>query len=69
MHPRDAPHLFVQKNNVNEFNYKVHNAMSAKKFSINTHNSVIGAHSHGLRDKVLKQIPSDHRKLNNCILF
>ena len=61
-YPRDAAHLFVQNSKVNDFNNEAHNALSGKKYSIKAQDSVIGAQSPELRDKVLKQIPSDPRK-------
>ena len=32
------------------------------KYTIKAHDSVVGASSHELRDKILRQIPSDPRK-------
>ena len=61
-HPVDAPHLFVQNAKVDEFNQRVHNAASVNKFRINAQNSVIGATSIDLRNKILRQIPNDPRK-------
>lgn len=59
---KNAPHLFIQNAKVNEFNDKAQNALSGTKYSIKAHDSVIGAESHELRDKTLKQVPSDPRK-------
>ena len=61
-YPRDAPHLIIQNKKVNTFNDKAHHSLPATKYSIKSHDSVIGAKSHELRDKILKQIPSDPRK-------
>ena len=61
-YPKDAPHLFIQNSKVNDFNCKVHNALTGMKYSIKAHDSVVGAESQELRDKLLKQIPSDPRK-------
>ena len=61
-HPMDAPHLFIQNKKVNEFNERVHNAATGEKFSIKAIDSVIGANSAQLRDKILSQIPNDPRK-------
>ena len=61
-YPIDAPHLFIQNAKVNEFNDRAHRAISGTKYSIKAHDSVIGAESQQLRDKILKQIPSDPRK-------
>ena len=61
-YPVDAPHLFIQNAKVNEFNDRAHRAISSTKYSIKAHDSVIVAQSQELRDKILKQIPSDPRK-------
>ena len=61
-HPVDAPHLFVQNAKVDEFNQRVHNAASGNKFRINAQDSVIGATSIDLRNKILRQIPNDPGK-------
>lgn len=61
-YPIDAPHLFIQNAKVNEFNDRAHHAISGTKCSIKAHDSVIGANSQQLRDKILQQIPSDPRK-------
>ena len=61
-YPKNAPHLFTQNVKVNEFNDIVHNSLSGTKYSIKAHDSVIGAESQELRDKILKQVPSDPRK-------
>ena len=47
---------------MNDFNCKAHNALTGMKYSIKAHDSVVGAKSQELRDKLLKQIPSDPRK-------
>ncbi|XP_028403418.1 ATP-dependent DNA helicase PIF1-like [Dendronephthya gigantea] len=60
--PMDVPHLFIQNQKVNEFNDKVHKEASGEKFSIKAVDSVIGANSVQLRDKILSQIPDDPRK-------
>ena len=62
LYPKDAPHLFIQNAKVNDFNDKAHNALTGTKYSIKAHDSVVGAESQELRDKILKQIPSDPRK-------
>ena len=61
-YPMDAPHLFIQNAKVNEFNDRAHRAIPGIKYTIKAHDSVIGAESQELRDKILKQIPSDLRK-------
>ena len=60
--PLDAPHLFIQNAKVDEFNIRAHNAARGNKFRINAQDSVIGANSPELRDKILTQIPKDPRK-------
>jgi len=61
-YPKNAPHLFIQNAKVNEFNDRAHNALLSTKYSIKAHDSVVGAESQELRDKILKQIPTDPRK-------
>ena len=57
--PKDAPHLFLQNSNVNA----THNSLPAgTKYSIKAHDSVVGVDSRELREKILKQVPSDPRK-------
>ena len=58
----DIPHLFIQNKKVNDFNEKVHHAAKGKKYTIKSQDSVIGANSSELRDKIMKQIPDDLRK-------
>ena len=55
--PMDVPHLFIQNQKVNEFNERVYNAATGEKFSIKAVDSVIGANTSELRDKILNQIP------------
>ena len=47
---------------MNDFNCKAHNALTGMKYFIKAHVSVVGAESQELRDKILRQIPSDPRK-------
>ena len=61
-YPIDIPHLFIQNSKVDEFNNRVHMAASGDKYNIKALDSVIGANSAELRDKILKQIPVDPRK-------
>ena len=61
-YPKDAPHVFIQNAKVNDFDARAHNALPGIKYSIKAHDSVIGADSHQLRDKILSQIPNDPRK-------
>ena len=60
--PIDVPHLFIQNNNVNEFNKRVHRAAIGEKYSIKAVDSVVGANCIELRDKIMSQIPDDPRK-------
>ena len=53
-YPIDSPHLFIQNAKVNEFNDRAHHAISSTKCSIKAHDSVIGANSQQLRDKILQ---------------
>ena len=54
--------MFIQNAKVYNFNVRVHNALPGTKYSIKAHDSVIGADSEELRNKVLNQIPDDPRK-------
>ena len=49
--PIDAPHLFVQNAQVDEFNQRIYNAATGNKYKINAQDSVIGANSSELREK------------------
>ena len=60
--PIDAPHLFIQNAKVDEFNERVHNAATGNKYQIKAQDSVIGANSSELRERILTQIPNDPRK-------
>ena len=61
--PIDVPHLFIQNAKVDEFNERVHNAaITGNKYQIKAQDSVIGANSSELRDKILTQVPNDPRK-------
>ena len=42
---KDAPHLFIQNEKVNEFSNAAHSALSGTKYSIRAYDSVIGADS------------------------
>ena len=61
-HAKDAPHLFIQNAQVNDFNDQAHRAIAGTKYCIKAHDSVVGAESEQLRDKILKQVPIDPRK-------
>ncbi len=67
-YPMNVPHLFFQNAMVNEFNDRVHRAAPGEKYTINAQDSVIGATSAELRDKIMKQIPHDPRKTKQIIL-
>ena len=51
--PIDGPHLFIQNAKVDEFNERVHNAAVGNKYRIKAQDSVIGANSAELREKIL----------------
>lgn len=57
-YPLDAPHLFTENEKVNKFNDRAHRSISGTKYTIKAHDSVIGATSTELRDKIMKQIPN-----------
>ena len=61
-YPIDVPHLFIQHSKVDKFNIRVHRAATGDKYTIKALDSVIGANSPELRDKIFKQIPLDPRK-------
>ena len=65
--PMNVPHLFIQNIKVNEFNERVHQAGTCGKHSIKAVDSVIGANSAQLRDKIISQIPNDPRKTKQII--
>lgn len=66
--PIDAAHLFIQNAKVDEFKQRAHNAATGNKFTINAQDSVIGAISPELRNKILRQIPNDPRKTKTVSL-
>ena len=66
--PIDAPHLFIHNAKVDEFNVRAHNAARGNKFRINARDSVIGANSPELRDKILTQILKDPTKTKQLAL-
>ena len=59
---QDVPRLFIQNSKVNEFNEKAHNASQGSKYKIKAQDSVIGANSTELKNKIMQQIPNDPRK-------
>ena len=63
----DVPHLFVQNARVSEYNSRVHHALPGIKYEIKAQDSVIGANSVELRDKIMKQIPTDPRKTKQLV--
>ena len=63
----DVPHLFVQNAKVSEYNSRVHHALPGIKYEIKAQDSVIGANSVELRDKIMKQIPTDPRKTKQLV--
>ena len=58
-YPIDVHRLFIQNSKVDEFNIRVHRAATGDKYTIKALDSVIGANSPELRDKIFKQIPLD----------
>ena len=60
--PQQATNLFIQNAMVDEFNNQVHEAATGRKYTIKAQDSVIGANSAELREKIMKQIPNDPRK-------
>ena len=62
IHLRDVPRLFIQNSKVNEFNEKAHNASQGSKYKIKAQDSVIGASSLELKNKIMQQIPNDPGK-------
>ena len=63
----DVPHLFVQNAKVSEYNSIVHHTLPGIKYEIKEQDSVIGANSVELRDKIMKQIPTDPRKTKQLV--
>lgn len=64
-YPLELPHFFATNDEVNKFNNRVHLALSGAKYSIKAHDSVIGAESQKLRDRILNQIPVDKPNKTN----
>ena len=67
-YPIDVPHLYIQNSKVDEFNNRVHMAATGDKNTIKALDSVVGANSAELRDKILKQVPLDPRKTKQLAL-
>ena len=61
--PREAPRLFVQNAMVDDYNQTVYQTSTGNKYTINAQDSVIGAMSDELREKIMRQIP--HVPLKN----
>jgi hypothetical protein len=55
--PKEAPRLFTQNDMVDDYNDKVYHAATGNKYIIIAQDSVIGANTAELRDKILRQIP------------
>ena len=61
--PREAPRLFIQNAMVDDYNESIYQTSTGNKYTINAHDSVIGAISVELREKIMRQIP--HVPLKN----
>ena len=56
--PTEAPRLFIQNALIDEYNDKVYQSFdSVDKYTIKAQDSVIGACSAELKDKIMRQIP------------
>ena len=55
--PKEAPHLFIQNAFVDDYNEKVYESFSGDKYVINAQDSVIGACSVELKEKIIRPIP------------
>lgn len=64
-YPLELPHVFATNDEVNKFNDRVHMALSGAKYSIKAHDSVIGAESQKLRNRILNRIPVDKPNKTN----
>ena len=60
--PREA-RLFIQNAMVDDYNESIYQTSTGNKYTINAHNSVIGAISAEFREKIMRQIP--HVPLKN----
>ncbi|XP_078368705.1 ATP-dependent DNA helicase Pif1-like [Oculina patagonica] len=69
IHLRDVPRLFIQNSKVDEFNVKAHSASQGCKYRIKSQDSVIGANSLELKEKIIRQIPNDPRKTKQLASF
>jgi hypothetical protein len=61
--PKEAPRLFIQNAMVDNYNETVYQSSKCAKYNIKAQDSVIGANSVELKDKILRQIP--HVPLKN----
>lgn len=55
--PREAPRLFIQNTMVDNYNEKVYESFCDNKYTIQAQDSVIGACSVELKEKIMRQIP------------
>ena len=55
--PTEAPCLFIQNAMVDDYNEKVYESIRYNKHIINAQDSVIGAYSVELKEKIMRQIP------------
>ena len=55
--PREAPCLFIQNTMVDDYNEKVYESFCDNKYTIQAQDSVIGACSVELKEKIMRQIP------------
>lgn len=63
----NVPHLFTQNNKVNDFSERVHQTATGGKHTIKSQDSVIGATSSKLRDKIMRQLPADPKKTKQIV--
>ena len=54
--PKEAPRLFIQNAKVDEYNETVYRSSTGNKYIIMAQDSMIGANSADLRDKILRQV-------------
>ena len=55
--PKETPHLFIQNAFVDDYHEKVYESFSGDKYVIIAQDSVIGACSVELKEKIIRQIP------------
>ena len=61
-YPRNAPHIFIQNNRVDNFNLTVYNSASGRKYAVKAVDSIIGAQSEEFKQRVLREVPDDPPK-------